>query len=33
MVVKVNWRDVTPRIGHETAIVWAIIGPTSAEGT
>ena len=30
MAIKVNWRDVTPYIGHETAIVWPILGPESA---
>ena len=30
MAIKVNWRDVTPYIGHETAIVWPILGPTTA---
>lgn len=30
MAIKVNWRDVKPYIGHETAIVWPILGPTTA---
>ena len=27
MAVKVNWRDVTPNIAHNTAIVWPVLGP------
>ena len=26
MVIKVNWRDVTPNVAHQTAIVWPILG-------
>ena len=32
MVVKTNWRDVVPNIGHQTAIVWPLLGPAGGVG-
>ena len=25
MVVKRNWRDAAPRVGHESAIIWTLL--------
>ena len=33
MVDKVNWREVTPNIAHETAIVWPVLGPKGSTGS
>ena len=31
-VLRVNWRDVTPNIAHQTAIVWPCISPAPDGG-
>ena len=32
MVAVQNWRNITPVVGHETAIVWSLLGPAGREG-
>ena len=31
-VLRVNWRDVTPNIAHQTAIVWPCVSPAPDGG-
>lgn len=32
MVVKRNWRDAAPRVGHESAIIWTLLANEGVEG-
>ncbi len=32
MVVKRNWRDIAPRVGDESAIIWTLLSHEGQEG-